>query len=129
MLNKIEIQPIGFIISDCKEPSKTHSESVSRPKIKATIKILPAFKEGIKSIKPGQQLMVIFNLHKAKIYKLTVTTHSGEKLGIFSTHSPNRPNSLGLSTVGVLAINDDEILIDGSDMIDGTPIIDIKSAR
>lgn len=70
---------------------------------------------------------MLFYFHQSKGYKLTQKAKdTNEFRGVFSTRSPNRPNGVGMSIVKVINIYDNTIEIQGVDMIDGTPIIDIK---
>jgi len=129
MPNKIEVVPIGYIISNYKERALTHEEAISTPKGKAIIKILPKYLKGITGLKAGMTITVIFNFHKANGYKLTYTRPFGDTYGVFALHAPDRPNAIGISQVHILEIKEDMIMIDNSDMIDGTPVLDIKLDR
>ena len=129
MSNKIEVEPIGYILSDYKERAITHAQVVNTPRGKAIIKILPQYLKGITGLEVGMKITVVFNFHKSKGYKLTYTRDNGDTYGVFALHAPNRPNAIGISLVTILNIKDNMITIDNSDMIDGTPVLDIKLER
>lgn len=98
--------------------------------IEGTLKILPEFTEGLADIEPGQRIVVLFYFHKSppfdrSLLKQTPPHHERAK-GVFSICSPRRPNAIGLSVVQVLSKSDNLIRVRGLDMIDGTPILDIK---
>jgi len=126
-MNKYEIEPVGYIISDYKKRALTHEESVNTPRGNAVIKINSEFKKGLLGLKKGDKISVIFYFHMSRDYKLTVLKNpSDSPLGIFAVRSPDRPNGIGISKVEILEVKDDTLKINNSDMIDGTPIIDIK---
>ncbi len=81
-------------------------------------------------IKPGDQVVVIFHFHKSPQYNSSflrqTPPHKGKEYGVFSICSPMRPNPVGLSVVKVLDVKHNVIHVKGIDMLDGTPILDIK---
>ncbi len=94
-----------------------------------TIEIFPEYLEGLEGIVAGQTIVVLFWLHKSirdilKVYPRGDTTKGLR--GVFSTRSPTRPNPIAISELQVLAIHDNQIEVSGLDMVDGTPIVDIK---
>ena len=123
---KIELKPIGFV--------KTETENVPRhwtiSDAEGTIVIDEQFKEGLRDIKAGQRIVVLFYFHKSPQFTLDLLVqkprHRNEQFGVFSICSPVRPNPLGMSVVEVLGIEGSIIHIKGLDMIDGTTVIDIK---
>ena len=84
----------------------------------------------MKDIRSGQKIVVIFYFHKSPDFtsKLLVQRPPNrfEKRGVFSICSPNRPNPIGMSVLDVLQVNDNVIRVKGIDMLDGTPILDLK---
>jgi tRNA-Thr(GGU) m(6)t(6)A37 methyltransferase TsaA len=98
--------------------------------VEGTLVIDEPYREGLKDIQPGQNLIVLFHFHKSPPFSpefLSQTPpHRGENLGVFSICSPRRPNPIGLSVVEVLKVDGTVIHVRGLDMIDGTPILDIK---
>ena len=86
--------------------------------------------EGLRDIRPGQRLQVIFHFHKSPDFTTEFLRIKppirDRKLGVFSTHSPVRPNPIGLSLLGVLKVDGNTLTVKGLDMLDGTPILDIK---
>ncbi|NOY65010.1 MAG: tRNA (N6-threonylcarbamoyladenosine(37)-N6)-methyltransferase TrmO [Nitrospirae bacterium] len=98
--------------------------------VEGEIVIDEVYKEGLKGITPGQRIVVLFHFHKSpeftKEYLIQKPPHKDFETGVFNTCSPIRPNPLGLSVVEVLDVEDNIIRIKGIDMIDGTPVLDIK---
>jgi tRNA-Thr(GGU) m(6)t(6)A37 methyltransferase TsaA len=123
---KMNIKPIGFIKTDVKDIPRHWSISDKE----GTIIIDEQYKPGLKDIKAGQNIVVIFYFHESPIfteeYLVQIPPHRKEKLGVFSTCSPVRPNPIGMSVVKVINITGNTIHFKGLDMMDGTPILDIK---
>jgi tRNA-Thr(GGU) m(6)t(6)A37 methyltransferase TsaA len=98
--------------------------------VEGTLVIDEAYVEAIRDIKPGQRIYVIFHFHKSPNFTSQFMRikppNREEKVGVFSTHSPIRPNPVGLSFLRVLRIAGNVIQVKGLDMLDGTPVLDIK---
>ncbi len=94
-----------------------------------TLEIYPAYQAGLDGISVGQTIVVLFWLHRSSRDQLQVYPrgdHSRGLRGVFATRSPVRPNPIAISELAVLAIDGGRLLVSGLDMLDGTPIIDIK---
>jgi tRNA (adenine37-N6)-methyltransferase len=122
----LEMKPIGFVSTE----AKTVPRSWSLSDVEGKLVIDEMYVEGIRDIKPGQRIYVIFHFHQSpnftpQFMRIKPPTRE-EKAGVFSTHSPIRPNPVGLSTLEVLGIEGNIIRVKGLDMLDGTPILDIK---
>jgi tRNA-Thr(GGU) m(6)t(6)A37 methyltransferase TsaA len=123
---KIEFEPIGLV--------QTTARTVPRhwiiSDVEGMIVIDKMYTEGLKDIKIGQYIIVIFHFHQSLDFSLhnliQKPPHRNEKLGVFSTCSPIRPNPIGMSVLEVLGIEGNIIHVKGLDMLDGTPILDIK---
>lgn len=123
----IIFNPIGYIKSPFKELGDIPKQSIYADDKKATIEILNEYAEGIRDIEVGSHIIVLFNFHKSEGYKLLqIPSYSDEFKGVFSTRSPFRPNAVGMSIVKVINVLNNMIEIEGVDMLDGTPVIDIK---
>jgi len=122
----IEMKPIGFVSTD----AETIPRSWSVSDVKGKLVIDKSYVEGLRDIKPGQRIYVIFHFHQSPNFTSQFLRirppNREEKLGVFSTHSPIRPNPIGLSLLEVLEIDGNIIHVNGLDMLDGTPILDIK---
>jgi tRNA-Thr(GGU) m(6)t(6)A37 methyltransferase TsaA len=123
---KIELKPIGFVRTDVEKVPRHWTVSDA----KGAIVIEEQYKEGLKDIKPGQRIVVLFYFHQSPSFTHDLLVqkpkHSSEYSGVFNICSPVRPNPIGMSIVEVLKIEDSIIYIKGLDMIDGTPVLDIK---
>jgi len=122
----IEMKPIGFVSTD----AETIPRSWSVSDVKGKLVIDKSYVEGLRDIKPGKRIYVIFHFHQSPNFTSQFLRirppNREEKLGVFSTHSPIRPNPIGLSLLEVLEIDGNIIHVNGLDMLDGTPILDIK---
>ncbi len=123
---KIEFVPIGFVKTDVKEIPRHWSISDAEGKIIIDEKYI----EGLKDIRQGQKIIVIFHFHKSPEfnsgYLIQKPPHKEMEMGVFSTCSPVRPNAIGFSIVEVTGIQGNIISVRGIDMIDSTPVLDIK---
>jgi len=122
----IEMKPIGYVSTDAKEVPRSWSVS----DVEGSLVIDEIYLEGLRDIKPGQRISVIFHFHlspkfTSQFMRVKPPTRK-EKVGVFSTHSPFRPNPIGLSLLEVLGIDGTVIHVKGLDMVDKTPVLDIK---
>lgn len=123
---EIEFKPIGFVKTDV--PTVPRHWTISD--VEGMIVIDKMYTEGLKDIKIGQYIIVIFHFHQSREFDLhhlvQTPPHRCEKLGVFSTCSPIRPNPIGMSVLKVTGITENIIHVKGLDMLDRTPILDIK---
>lgn len=123
-----ELQFIGVLHGDItsrKDAPKCYDES-DRTGI---LEIYPQFQEGLDGITPGQTIVVLFWLHQAARDVLKVYPRGDKSKGlrgVFATRSPLRPNPIAISELKVLDIDKNRIHVSGLDILDGTPILDIK---
>ena len=121
--------PIGYIRSNFKTIEETPKHGFEN-EIEAEIEIKEEFVEAMADMKENQKFMVLFYFHKSEGYELTSPLHGvGPMMGLFSTHSPRRPNPIGVSTITITGVEGNIIKFKGVDMLDGTPVLDIKSAK
>jgi tRNA-Thr(GGU) m(6)t(6)A37 methyltransferase TsaA len=123
---RIEMKPIGFVSTDAEEIPRSWTVS----DVEGMLVIDACYLEGLSDIKPGQRLYVLFHFHKSPEFTPEFMRIKppirNQELGVFSTHSPFRPNPIGLSLVEVLGIDGHIIRVKGLDMLDETPILDMK---
>ena len=95
----------------------------------ATIEIYPEYLEGIKNIDPGSDIVLLTWFHQADrsvIKCVTRNNYDSPKVGVFSTRSPDRPNPIGIHSVKVLTVENNFIKVSALEVLDQTPLIDIK---
>ena len=126
ILLKVNIKPIGFFYTDAKRIPRHWTVS----KKDGVILLEKEFVEAARDIKTGQNIIIIFLFNKSRGFTkedlLQTPMNKNKKMGVFSICSPIRPNPVGMSVLKVLAINGNKIRVNGIDMLNGTPIIDIK---
>ncbi len=95
--------------------------------IKGEIEVFEQFAAGLQGIERNDYIAVIFHFHRAGESALVLKHHrSGKMEGVFNLCSPRRPNSIGLSILKLEEVRGNRLLVDHVDMLDGTPILDIK---
>lgn len=120
--------PIGVVhcrLKSREETPKNYSES----EVTGRLEIYPEYREGLKGLKAGQTIMVLFWLHQARRDLLQVYPRGDRSRGlqgVFTTRSPVRPNPIAVSELKVLAVSDLILEVSGLDVLDSTPILDIK---
>ncbi|HEX5169902.1 MAG TPA: tRNA (N6-threonylcarbamoyladenosine(37)-N6)-methyltransferase TrmO [Cyclobacteriaceae bacterium] len=95
----------------------------------AEIEISPAFIDGIRDLQVGSEILLLTWLHKADrkvIECVPRNNYDAPMVGVFSTRSPDRPNPIGIHTAKVLAIDNGSIKVSALEVLDQTPVIDIK---
>lgn len=124
---KIDIEAIGVVHTIYKELSDMPIQPMGAADTVAKIELLPEYVDGLKDIEGFSHLTLIYHLHKVKGYELEVVPFmDNEAHGIFACRSPKRPNALGLSTVKLLSVEGNVLTISGADILNETPLLDIK---
>ena len=120
-------QPIGFVSSPFKDAAAIPKGLGAKHEEEGALNILPAFAAGLADIEGYSHLYVLWVFDRSDGFDLTVTPPTGHRPhGLFSTRSPRRPTPIGLTVVELLRREGDSLRVRGVDMLDGTPILDIK---
>jgi len=126
-MEEIKLNPIGVVHSPFKEPSGVPKDSTDGMNYQGTVEIFPQYKDGLKDLDGFSHIIILFYFHKSEYYHLISKPYLDDHpRGVFATRSPHRPNLIGLSVVKLLRIDDNIIYVRGIDMIEGTPVLDIK---
>jgi tRNA-Thr(GGU) m(6)t(6)A37 methyltransferase TsaA len=125
------IDPIGIVHSSFKTRGDIRRErnntAKNKENFRGELEIFQEFEPGLKDINGFSHLIVIFSFHKSEQRKLYAhPPHDGKKRGVFATRSPDRPNPIGMTIVKLLKREGNILKVSGIDMIEGTPILDIK---
>ncbi len=95
--------------------------------VKGTVVLKKKYTEGLQDLDGFSHIFLIYRFHKSKGYNLLVTPFLDTvKRGVFSTRAPKRPNPIGISVVRLLKVEGNILEIENADMLDGTPLLDIK---
>ena len=123
----IRYEPIGFVRSPFKNITAMPIQPSGAAEVQGTIEILPEFEKGLKDLEGFSHIILLYHFHRAREPKLVVTPFlDSEQHGIFATRAPTRPNPIGLSIVNLLKREGSILHIGNVDVVDGTPLLDIK---
>jgi len=124
---EVLFKPIGIIHSPFKDRNEIPKQPYEGRDVKATVEIFPEFVDGLKGLGKFSHIVLLFNFHLSHDYNLQVVPYRKNHIsGVFATKSPHRPNQIGLSIVRLESIESNIINITNIDIIDGTPLLDIK---
>ena len=122
-----QIEEIGKIYTEFKEPKGIPIQPSYEKKHKGRIVIHPEFAAGLTDLEGFSHIIVLFYFHLSKTTKLEVIPFLDTVLrGVYATRAPIRPNRIGLSIVELVSREDNVLHIQGVDMVNGTPVLDIK---
>lgn len=128
----ITFKPIGVIRSEHVEARRTPIQPIYAKGCKGRVEIFPEFAEGLRDLQGFSHIYLIFHFNRAGAVQLIVKPFLQDiARGVFATRAPCRPNGIGLSIVELIGRDGNVLLVDGVDILDGTPLLDIKpySAR
>ena len=124
---EIVYQPIGLIHSPFKNISGMPIQPSGAATVEGSIEIFPDFTAGLLDLDGFSHLILLYHFHQIQAANLVVTPFlDSQPHGIFATRAPKRPNPIGLSIVKLLHIEQNVLRIDNVDILDGTPLLDIK---
>jgi tRNA-Thr(GGU) m(6)t(6)A37 methyltransferase TsaA len=126
-MNEIRYKPIGIIHSPFKEPRGTPIQPASAKGIKGTVEIFPEYVNGLKDIEGFSHIILLYHFHLSKTVSLISKPFmDNTPHGIFAIRGPSRPNPIGVSIVRLLNVNNNILAIQDLDIVDGTPLLDVK---
>ena len=119
--------PIGTIHSPFRQPAGTPIQPSRASGAKGTVRLEKPFLPGLRDLEGFERIWLIYYFHEASPGKLLVRPFLDTTLrGVFSTRSPARPTPLGMSAVRLLGLHEDCLEVADIDVVDGTPLLDIK---
>lgn len=119
--------PIGFVSSPYKNAGEVPKGLGAKHDVDGVLKILSDFEQGLMDIEGFSHLFVLWEFDRSQGFELLGTPPSDNRShGVFATRSPYRPNPIGLTVVELLRRKGADLHVRGVDMLDGTPILDIK---
>ncbi len=122
------MQPIGFVRAPFQDTAAIPKGLGAKHEAEGVLEILPAFEPGLQDIDGFSHLFVVWVFDRAEEGSELVSTPPTDDRphGVFATRSPYRPNPIGLTVVELLRREGGRLHVRGVDMLDGTPILDIK---
>jgi len=124
---KIEYTPIGIIHSPFIQLERMPIQPAGGAGVKGTVEVFEDFRAGLADLDGFSHIVLLYHLHQSRGFKhLVVPFMDSEQRGLFSTRAPRRPNPIGLSVVRLDRIEGAVLHIQDIDILDGTPLLDIK---
>jgi len=123
----LQLDPIGIIRSPFTQAAGTPIQASMAEGATGTVEILPAFAAGLKDLDGFDRIWLLYWFDRAVAPKLIVTPYLDDQPhGVFATRAPARPNAIGMSAVRLLRIDGCTLHVADVDILDGTPLLDIK---
>ncbi len=123
----LNYKAIGTIHSPFNKPKDMPIQPAGAMGVKGVVELKKEFSEGLQDLDGFSHIILIYHFHQVKDYALKVTPFlDKKKRGLFATRAPKRPNPIGLSVVKLTNIEGCKLYIENIDVIDGTPLLDIK---
>ncbi len=120
------MKPIGTIHSQFSEKQETPIQS-KRSQASGKVEIFPEFAAGLQDLDGFSHIILLYVFHQSELYNLLVQPFlDNQQRGLFATRYPSRPNPIGISVVRLVACRVNILEIEGVDVLDGTPLLDIK---
>ena len=126
-MKDIHYSPIGVIRSPFKETTGMPIQPTGAQGIQGTVEIALDYADGLKDLEGFSHIHLIYHFHLSAGFSLGVKPYLDDAMrGVFATRAPKRPNALGLSVVRLVAVEGRTLHIEDVDIVDGTPLLDIK---
>jgi tRNA-Thr(GGU) m(6)t(6)A37 methyltransferase TsaA len=123
----VAIAPIGLIHTPFKHAQGTPIQGIAGMRAEGIVEVLPDLIEGLRDLEGFDRLWLIYQFDRASDVQLIVRPYLDTTVrGVFATRSPVRPNHIGISVVRLLQIEQNRLHVADVDMLDGTPLLDIK---
>ncbi len=126
-LERIAYDPIGVLHTPFSNPAGMPIQPPGAAGARGTAQVLAQFEAGLRDLDGFSHLILLYHFHRAPAPRLTVTPFLDDQpRGVFATRAPTRPNPIGLSIVRLLRREGCKLYLENVDMLDGTPLLDIK---
>jgi len=124
---RLGLTPIGLIHSPHRQAEGTPIQPRWAAGIEGTVDVFPGFAPGLRDLDGFDRIWLLYWFDRAQPAQLEVVPYlDTQKRGVFATRAPSRPNPIGLSCVRLLAIEGSRLRVADLDVLDGTPLLDIK---
>ena len=126
-MKEILFRPIGVIHSSFSRPADMPVQPAAAAGAEGWVEILPEYGDGLADLDGFSHIVLVYHLHLSDGFRLRVKPFlDDEPRGLFSTRAPSRPNPIGVSVVRLLGVEGSRLRVSGLDIVDGTPLLDIK---
>jgi tRNA-Thr(GGU) m(6)t(6)A37 methyltransferase TsaA len=127
MVNEIIYKPIGIVHSPFETPRGTPIQPPAARGVEGSVEVFLEYTEGLQDLDGFSHIILIYHFHLAKSPSLTVQPFLDDRQhGVFAVRAPSRPNPIGLSVVRLVKIEENILYVEDLDILDGTPLLDIK---
>ena len=126
-MQEIKYRPIGVIHSPFKQTKGMPIQPTGARGVAGTVEVIPEYGDGLKDLDGFSHIFLLYHFHLSQGYSLTVKPYLDDSLrGVFATRAPRRPNAIGISVVRLVEIEGCTLHIEDLDIVDSTPLLDIK---
>ena len=126
-MESIVYKPIGYVKSPYTNREDMPRFYTDSGETTAKLELQPEYKDALLGVEPGMKLLMLFHFHQVSRHSLQVKKRgTGPITGVFATRSSSRPNLIGASVIEVVRVDGTIIEFLGVDVLDGTPVIDLK---
>ncbi len=126
-MTEIRYETIGTIHSPFKQPKGTPIQTTGAKGVEGTVELLPEHADGLKDLEGFSHIILVYHFHRSKPAPLRVKPYMDDKEhGVFAMRGPSRPNPLGMSVVRLIGVEENILRVQDVDIVDGTPLLDIK---
>jgi tRNA-Thr(GGU) m(6)t(6)A37 methyltransferase TsaA len=123
----ITYSAIGLIFSPFKDLEAMPIQPASNASAQGRVEIFPEYVDGLKDLDGFSHIILLYHMHVVREQALTVTPFlDSSPRGLFATRAPTRPNPIGLSIVKLIRVDGGVLYVDELDVLDGTPLLDLK---
>ncbi|MBN1393940.1 MAG: tRNA (N6-threonylcarbamoyladenosine(37)-N6)-methyltransferase TrmO [Pirellulales bacterium] len=127
MRESIVYRAIGIIRSEHVDPERTPIQPVYSKGCRGRAEVFPEYADGLRDLEGFSHIYLVYHMHRAGRASLTVKPFLQDvERGVFATRAPCRPNPIGMSIVRLLRREENTLHLDGVDVLDGAPLLDIK---
>jgi len=126
-MDEIKYQPIGLIHSPFKDVKGTPIQPAGAKGVHGAVEVFPEYAGGLKDIGGFSHLILLYHFHLSQQASLEAKPYMDNEVhGVFAIRGPSRPNPIGISVVRLLRVGGNILYIQDVDIVDGTPLLDIK---
>ena len=126
-MEKIVFTPIGVIHTPFHRPEGVPIQGALRPDVEGRVEVYSEYETGLKDVEGFSHLILLYHFHLAEGYSLAVRPFLDDTpRGVFAIRGPRRPNPIGMTVVRLVKKEGNVLVVGGVDMVDGTPLLDIK---
>jgi tRNA-Thr(GGU) m(6)t(6)A37 methyltransferase TsaA len=126
-MDEIKYRPIGIIHSPFEEPKGTPIQPAAAEGVAGTVEVFPEYVKGLQDIEGFSHVILIYHFHLSRKAALKAKPFMDDEAhGVFAMRGPSRPNPIGVSVVRLVKVEGNVLHVQDVDIVDGTPLLDIK---